>query len=239
MVRAEIERRKRVRRYDWLGEECPNLPQHGPEGFQEGCAHARPSQRPPAGDWRLWLVKAGRGFGKTRTGAETVRRWSEDYPRIGLIAPTMDDARDIMVEGESGVIAVFPQDRPARYIGNRRRIEFPSGAIGTVYSAEEPERLRGPQHHKLWMDEIASWRHLTDAFNMAMLGLRLGDNPQAVLTSTPKNLKLIRELRDRSHLGAGQDPLGRVVMSEGSTYENRANLAEAFVHELIVKSGGR
>lgn len=150
----------------------------------------------------------------------------------------MDDARDIMVEGESGIIGVFPPDRPARYIANRRRVEFPSGAIGTVYSAEEPERLRGPQHHKLWMDEIAAWRYLQDTFDMAMLGLRLGHHPQAVLTSTPKPRPLVKELVARSHLAAGSDPRGRVVMTEGSTYENRANLAEAFVREVIVKYEG-
>lgn len=220
LIRAERDRRARIVKYDWRGH------------------HARPSQILPDGDWRLWLVKAGRGFGKTRTGAEAVREWSEAHPRIGLIAPTGDDARNIMVEGESGVLSVFPPDRQAVYIANRRRIEFPSGAIGTIYSADEPERLRGPQHHKLWMDEIASWRYLEAAFDMAMLGLRLGSSPQAVITSTPKNIRLIRQLRDRSRLEAGSDPLGTVVMTEGTTYENRNNLAEAFVNELIVKYEG-
>lgn len=143
-----------------------------------------------------------------------------------------------MVEGESGVLAVFPQERPARYIANRRRIEFPSGSIGTIYSADEPERLRGPQHHKLWMDEIAAWRYMEAAFDMAMLGLRLGRDPQAVITSTPKPLKLLKQLVKRSRLSPGEDPLGRVVMTEGSTYENRPNLAEAFVNEVIVKYEG-
>lgn len=142
-----------------------------------------------------------------------------------------------MVEGESGVLAVFPPDRPARYIANRRRIEFPSGSIGTLYTADEPERLRGPQHHKLWMDEIASWRYLEAAFDMAMLGLRLGSNPQAVLTSTPKPLRLVKELVKRSQMD-GPDPRGRVVMTQGTTYENRENLAEAFVREVIVKYEG-
>ena len=143
-----------------------------------------------------------------------------------------------MVEGESGVLAVFPQERPARYVANRRRIEFPSGSIGTIYSADEPERLRGPQHDKLWMDEIAAWRYQEAAFDMAMLGLRLGANPQAVITSTPKPQKLLKGLVKRSRLRAGEDPLGRVVMTEGTTYENRANLAEAFVAEVIVKYEG-
>lgn len=144
----------------------------------------------------------------------------------------------IMVEGESGIVSVFPPDRPARYIANRRRIEFPSGAIGTLFSADEPERLRGPQHHKLWMDEVASWRYLRSAFDMAMLGLRLGDSPQAVITSTPKPLPLVKELVKRSHLEPGADPLGQVIMTEGTTYENRANLADAFVQEVIVRYEG-
>lgn len=237
LVLAERERRNRERRYDWRGESCPFHSEDEPY-VQGKCQHARPNQILPDGDWRLWFLKAGRGFGKTRTGAEAVREWSETNARIGIIAPTMDDARDIMVEGESGILAVFPADRPARYIGNRRRVEFPSGAIGTVYSADEPERLRGPQHHKLWMDEIASWRYLRSAFDMAMLGLRLGRNPQAVLTSTPKPWPLVKELVSRARLEPGTDPLGRVVMTEGTTYENRANLAEAFVREVIVKYEG-
>jgi phage terminase large subunit-like protein len=239
LIRAERERRARVLRFDWRGLGCPHRGEHGPGGHLPGlCHHARPSQILPPGDWRLWLLKAGRGFGKTRVGAESVREWSEAFPRIGLIAPTKDDAREIMVEGESGVLSVFPPDRPARYIANRRRIEFPSGSIGTIYTADEPERLRGPQHHKLWMDEIASWRYLDDAFDMAMLGLRLGNSPQAVLTSTPKNRSLIRNLRDRSRLAPGTDPLGTVLMTEGSTYDNRENLADSFVNELVRKYEG-
>lgn len=238
LASAERDRRDRVRRFDWRGVLCPHHSRRVP--YVEGkCLHARPGQVLPEGDWRLWLAKAGRGWGKTRVGAEAVREWSENFPRIGLIGPTKDDARDIMVEGESGIVAVFPPDRPARYIANRRRIEFPSGAIGTIYTAEEPERLRGPQHHKLWMDEIASWPYLDSAFDMAMLGLRLGRNPQAVLTSTPKNLKLVKSLVKRARLPEGEiDPLGRVVMTEGTTYENRRNLAEAFVQEVIVKYEG-
>jgi phage terminase large subunit-like protein len=210
-----------------------------PETYTPGkCQHARPEQVLPDGDWRLWVPLAGRGWGKTRTGAEAVREWSEHNPRIGLIGATMDDARDVMVEGESGIIGVFPPDRPARYIANRRRIEFPSGSIGMVYSADEPERLRGPQHHKLWMDEIAAWRYLQDAFDMAMLGLRLGHHPQAVLTSTPKPRPLVKELVARAALPPGTDPRGRVILTKGTTYENRANLADAFVREVIVKYEG-
>lgn len=187
---------------------------------------ARPEQRIPDGRWRIWVINAGRGWGKTRTGAETCRSWSESFSHIGLIAPTKNDAREVMVEGVSGILAVFPRHARPRYIANRYRIEFPSGAIGTVFTADEPDRLRGPQHEKLWMDELASWRY-PEAFDMAMLGLRLGENPQAVITTTPKRTRLIRELKRRSALES--DPLGRVVMTGGSTYENRANLSPEFL----------
>lgn len=216
LVESERERRRRTRAFDWP-------------------AQARPSQLLPGGDWRLWLILAGRGWGKTRTGAEAVRSWSERYSHIGLIAPTKNDAREVMVEGVSGVLAVFPPERPARYIANRYRIEFPSGSVGTVYTADEPDRLRGPQHTKLWADEVAVWRY-PEAWDMAMLGLRLGSSPQAIITTTPKPTSLIRELRDRSRLDA--DPLGRVVMTSGTTYENEANLAPEFLSEIVQRYEG-
>lgn len=165
-----------------------------------------------------------------------VREWSESFPRIGIIGATGDDARDIMVEGVSGILSCFPPDRPARYIGNRRRVEFPSGAIGTLFTAEEPDRLRGPQHHKLWADEIASWKDPDAAWDMATLGLRLGDDPQAVITGTPRPIPLLKGLRDRSFLAS--DPLGRVVMTEGATRENERNLAASFIGELMTKYEG-
>jgi len=178
---------------------------------------------------------AGRGWGKTRTGAEAVREWSERYSRIGLIAATKGDAREIMVEGESGILSVFPPDRPARYIANRLRLEFPSGSIGTIYTADEPDRLRGPQHTKLWADELSVWRY-PEAWNMAMLGLRLGDDPQVIATFTPKPTHLVKELRDRSKLEF--DPAGRVILTRGSTYENAPNLAPSFLSEIVQKYEG-
>lgn len=216
LLEAERERRANLRRFNWS-------------------LSGRPDQHLPQGDWRIWLILAGRGWGKTRTGAEACRTWSERFSRISLIGATGDDAREIMVEGESGVLAVFPKDRPARYIANRRRIEFPSGSIGTIYTADEPERLRGPQHTKVWADELAAWRY-PEAWDMAMLGLRLGKSPQAIITTTPKTTKLIRELRDRSRLES--DPLGRVVLTRGSTYDNRENLAPAFLSEIIQRYEG-
>lgn len=234
LVEAEQDRRREVRRTDWRGRECP-IP-HRPGEYVEGrCVHGRPDQIIPDGSWSVWLALAGRGWGKTRTGAEAVREWSENFNRIALIAPTKGDAREIMVEGESGILAVFPRERPARYIANRYRLEFPSGAFGTIYTADEPDRLRGPQHTKLWADEVAVWKY-PEAFDMAMFGLRLGSSPQAVLTTTPKPTKLIKELKARASLE--EDPFGRVILSAGSTHDNAANLAPTFLSNIIGRYEG-
>ena len=139
---------------------------------------ARPNQLPPAGEWRVWLLLAGRGFGKTRTGAELVRARaaSGSARRIALVAPTAADARDVMVEGESGILAISPARERPRYEPSKRRLTWPNGAIATLFSADEPERLRGPQHDLAWCDELAAWRY-PEAWDMLMFGLRLGRRP--------------------------------------------------------------
>ena len=192
----------------------------------------RPSQQMPPhdivqGGWTTWLVLAGRGFGKTRIGAETVRRWVKDYPIVNLIGATADDARDIMIEGESGILAICPKaERPA-YLSSKRRLEWPNGAISLIFTADEPERLRGKQHYKLWGDELASWRY-EESWDQAQFGLRLGNNPQAVVTTTPKPTRLVRDLV--------RDP--NTVVTRGSTYENRSNLAASFYTKIINKYEG-
>jgi phage terminase large subunit-like protein len=140
---------------------------------------ARPNQLPPQQDWRVWLVLAGRGFGKTRTGAELIRARAVglEARRLALIAPTAGDARDIMVEGESGILAISPPWERPRYEPSKRRLTWPNGAIATLFSADEPERLRGPQHDGAWCDELASWRY-PEAWDMLMFGLRLGVDPR-------------------------------------------------------------
>ncbi|SHI79719.1 Large terminase phage packaging protein [Aureimonas altamirensis DSM 21988] len=199
---------------------------------------ARPNQLAPSGAWRTWLVLAGRGFGKTRTGAEWVREQVKaGRKRIGLIAPTASDARDIMVEGESGLLAVcWPGDRDnagdslgrPSYEPSKRRLTWPNGAIATCYSAEEPERLRGPQHEILWCDELAAWKYLRDTWDMAMFGLRLGDDTRTCITTTPKPLPLLREIiRDDG-----------TAITRGSTYDNKANLARSFIDQIISKYEG-
>jgi len=153
---------------------------------------AREEQRPPEGDWRVWLYLAGRGAGKTRSGAEWVRaQVALGRRRIALVAPTAADARDVIVEGESGILAVSPTlDRPI-YEPSKRRLTWPNGAIATTYSADEPERLRGPQHDCAWCDELGAWRY-PEAWDMLMFGLRLGTDPRVMVTTTPRPTKLIK-----------------------------------------------
>lgn len=192
---------------------------------------ARPSQLPPPGDWRVWLLCAGRGFGKSRSGAEWVKAQVEGgaAKRIALVAATAADVRDVIVEGESGLLAISPEWNRPRYEPSKRRLTWANGAIATCYSADEPERLRGPQHDAAWCDELAAWRY-PEAWDQLMFGLRIGKNPRVVITTTPKPTKLIRELLKRE----GKD----VVVSRGRTDENRANLAPTFLEQITSRYGG-
>lgn len=190
--------------------------------------HARDTQTIPAGDWTYWLIKAGRGFGKTRTGAETVRQWIADGRRyVNLIGATADDARDIMVQGESGILAVCPSWERPEYKPSQRKLVWPNGAESLIFTADEPDRLRGKQHDGLWCDEVAAWRY-ADSWDQAKFGLRLGIKPQAVLTTTPRPTRLIREIM--------ADPAS--VTTNGSTYDNRANLAPSFFSAVLQKYEG-
>ena len=195
-------------------------------------AIARPNQLPPPGDWwQIWLLLAGRGFGKTRTLAEWVCEQALFglASRIALVAATAADARDVLVEGESGILAVAPPWFRPIYEPSKRRLTWPNGAIGTTFSAEEPERLRGPQHDAAVCDELGSWSR-PETWDMLQFGLRLGRNPRCLVATTPRPTKLIRELLARE----GRD----VVVTRGSTYENRANLASGFFDQVIRKYEG-
>jgi phage terminase large subunit-like protein len=187
-------------------------------------ALARPGQLPPEGDWRCWLLLSGRGYGKTRAGAEWVRQQVEEKGRrrVAIVAATAADARDVMVEGESGILAVSRPGFIPRYEPSKRRLIWPNGAIATTYSADEPRALRGPQHDAAWCDELAAWRY-PEAWDMLLLGLRLGDNPQVVVTTTPRPTALIRTLMAKP----------TTVVSRGTTYENRANLAPEFYDDIV------
>lgn len=189
----------------------------------------RPSQVPPPGSWRTWLLMAGRGFGKTRTGAEWVREevMTGRMRRVALVAPTAADVRDVMVEGESGLLAVCDRYafRPL-YEPSKRRLTFPNGARATTFSADEPDRLRGPQHDGAWSDELAAWRR-PEAWDNLQFGLRLGENPRQVATTTPKPVKHVRAI--------AADP--QTVVTRGHTDENLANLAPAY-RQIIEKYRG-
>src|SRR5215471_12334202 len=156
---------------------------------------ARTNQLPPDGEWRVWLVLAGRGFDTTRTGAEMIRARvaARMAHRLALVTPTAGDARDVMVEGESGILAISPPWERPRYEPSKRRLIWPNGALATLFSADEPERLRGPQHDAAWCDELASWRN-PEAWDMLMFGLRLGTDPRVVVTTTPRATSLLRGL---------------------------------------------
>ena len=191
---------------------------------------ARKKQLAPLGDWSTWHLRAGRGFGKTRTGAEWVR-WKIEHDGCGrgaLVAPTAADARDVMVEGTSGLIAVCPPWNRPVYEPSKRRVTWPNGAQVALYSAEEPDRLRGPQHDFAWCDELAAWARLEETWDMLQFGLRIGINPQALITSTPRGLKFLRELE--------ADP--STVTTTGSTYENKRNLAPKFLKRVRDKYEG-
>jgi len=180
----------------------------------------RPEQAEPDGDWLIWLILTGRGWGKNRTAGETIRAWvnSGRARRLHLIARTAADARDTMVEGEGGLLDVCSGD-----IGNRpvykpslRRIEWPNGAKAVLFSAEEPDVLRGPQCDGWWADELASWKYLQATWDNLQMGARLG-NPRGIITTTPRPVKILTELVDDSN----------VYVTRGSTFENEANLSPA------------
>jgi predicted phage terminase large subunit-like protein len=184
---------------------------------------------PPGGDWRVWLLLAGRGFGKTRTLTEWVRDEAESgrRGRLALVAPTVADVRDVLVEGESGILAVSaPGFRPT-YEPSKRRLTWPNGALATTYSADEPDRLRGPQHDGAACDEIAAWRY-PETWDMLQFGLRLGADPRAVVATTPRPVRLVREL-----LAAPT-----TVVTRGTTHENAQNLAPAFLEQIVARYGG-
>ena len=190
---------------------------------------ARPNQLPPPGSWSYWMVKAGRGFGKTRTGAEFIRQKVKDGAKqLNIIVRTVGDIEKILVRSPGGVLKVCADDERPRWIANKRLFEWPGGATTFVFTAEEPDSLRGPECEFLWADELASWRYGQETWDNAMMGLRLGQNPQAIITTTPRPTKLVRELI--------ANPF--TALTAGTTYENRANLAPAFYTQIIQKYEG-
>jgi len=193
-------------------------------------------QLPPVGDWRTWVIMGGRGAGKTRAGAEWVRREVEgDKPldagrsaRVALVGETFDQVREVMIFGESGILACSPPDRRPEWQATRKRLLWPNGAVAQVYSAHEPESLRGPQFDAAWVDELAKWKKAEDAWDMLQFALRLGECPRQCVTTTPKNVAVLKAILDNPS----------TVSTRAPTEANRAYLAASFLEEVRARYAG-
>jgi len=195
---------------------------------------ARYSQLPPEGDWNIWLILAGRGFGKTHTGARDAALFALQNPQtqVAVVVPTFGDIRRVAFGGPSGILSFLPkelllQGRGQGYNATGQEIRLWNGSKIMGFSATEPDRLRGPQFHHAWCDEIAAWRY-PETFDQLMFGLRLGEDPKCTITTTPKPTKLVKSLLARK----------RTCVTRGTTFENKANLAEAAVQQLEERYGG-
>jgi len=197
---------------------------------------ARQSQKTPHGDWDIWLILAGRGWGKTRTGAQDIAAYAMAHPNVicGVIAPTGGDLRRVCFEGPSGLLSIIPsqcyqQGDRRSYNRSSMEIKLWNGSIIQGFAAIEPDRLRGPQFHRLWADELAAWRY-PETYDQMMFGLRLGQKPRLVITTTPRPTPLVVSLAKR----AGRD----VHLTKGNTFENYENLAESALAQLKEKYEG-
>ena len=206
---------------------------------------ARPKQLvPPLGDWDIWLFMGGRGIGKTRTGVEAARFlvYECGYRWLSIVGRTAADVRDVLIEGESGFLNVLPEWELPLYEPSKRRLTFPNGAIANLFSADEPDQMRGPQSDLVLADEVAAWR-FAGSFDQVSFGNRLGQKPIMILLTTPQPNKLMRELVEDSipveeYLGTGDMRGKTVLLTTGSTYENAANLAPKFLKRLVKKYDG-
>ena len=196
----------------------------------------RPEQLAPEGDWSIWLLLAGRGFGKTRTAAEWVREEAkhtiDGQRRFALVARTAADVRDVIVEGESGIMNISPPSEKPLYEPSKRRLTWPNGNVATCFTADEPDSLRGPQFTHAWGDEVAAWRQTPDAagmtaFDNLRVGTRLGRQPKILVTTTPKRVPLLYSL-----LAENEKNPDKVVVSRGSTMDNAGNLAESYIDAI-------
>ncbi len=197
---------------------------------------ALPHQMPPEGDWHAWVVMGGRGAGKTRAGAEWVRSVVEGSRpampgkarNVALIGETIDQAREVMVFGDSGILACSPPDRRPDWIATRKMLRWPNGAEARVFSAHDPESLRGPQFDAAWVDELGKWKKAQDTWDMLQFALRLGDDPRVCVTTTPRNTKIMKALLERSS----------TVVTHAPTEANAANLASSFLEEVRQRYAG-
>nr|WP_235524144.1 terminase family protein [Sphingomonas sp. Leaf33] len=195
--------------------------------------HALESQKWPGGDWRIWLILAGRGFGKTRAGSEWLSKMAREMPkgRFALVGGTAEDVRRVMIEGAAGLLAVARDDEPIVWHKHAGEVAFASGARAFVYSAAAPESLRGPEHHLAWCDELAKWRHGTakDTWDNLQMGLRLGDTPRVLVTTTPKPGLLLAAIEREAD--ASQS------VTRGKTRDN-PHLPASFVAAMLAEYGG-
>ncbi len=195
---------------------------------------ARADQLPPEDKaWRRWLLLGGRGSGKTRAGAEWVRaialgEWGTKVKRIALLAPTFAEARLVMIEGQSGLLSVHAADEQPLFEPSKRMLSWPNGAVAHVFSAEEPDGLRGPQFDAAWCDELAKWKQVESVWDMLQFGLRLGENPVAVITTTPRPIPILKKLMSE----AG------TVTSHSTTFDNANNLASSFLKDVTARYAG-
>jgi phage terminase large subunit-like protein len=197
---------------------------------------AMPHQVPPSGDWKTWVILGGRGAGKTRAGSEWVRSKVEgpcpqdpgQAHRVALVGETVEQVREVMIFGDSGILACSPPDRVPEWQSTRKRLVWPNGAVAQVFSAHEPESLRGPQFDCAWVDELAKWKKAEEAWSMLQFGLRLGDNPQQCVTTTPRDVAILKDLLKRES----------TVVTSAATEANRANLAASFLAEVEARYGG-
>ncbi|MGA0539268.1 DNA-packaging protein [Neotabrizicola sp. VNH66] len=197
---------------------------------------ALPHQLAPEGAWKTWVIMGGRGAGKTRAGAEWVRAQVEGATplapgrarRVALVAETLDQGREVLVKGESGILACSPPDRRPKWISGRNVLEWENGAVAQVFSAHDPESLRGPQFDAAWADELAKWPKAQAAWDQLQFALRLGTNPQQVVTTTPRNVEVLKAIL--------QNPSS--VVTHAPTEANRAYLAESFLSEVQARYGG-
>jgi phage terminase large subunit-like protein len=226
-ARGPVAERPDRQRFAWYAAGCPcGLP----AGECTLHPRARPGQRPPAGDWRVFLLLGGRGAGKTRTAAELVRHWVEggQARRIGLIGATAADVRDTMIQGPSGILSISPPWLMPRFEPSKRRLSWPNGAVALCLSSEEPERARGLQFDRLWADELCAWSYPERMWKLSLLGLRMGTRPQAVVTTTPKPLAILQRLL--------AEPTTR--LSRETTFANAAHLAPEFLSQITAMYAG-
>lgn len=197
---------------------------------------ALPHQLPPRGAWKTWVIMGGRGAGKTRAGSEWVRAQVEGAGpedagparRVALVGETVDQVREVMIMGESGILACSPPDRRPEWQASRSRLVWPNGAVAQVFSAHEPESLRGPQFDAAWADELGKWKKASETWDQLQFALRLGKNPQCVVTTTPRNVAVLKAILKNPS----------TVITHAPTEANRANLAESFLAEVQARYGG-